>query len=223
MQFAFEDTKPRFTTDDIVADLKRVASTLDTSVLSQRAYAAAGSFSTTAIKDRFGSWNAAIAAAGLDANTKNKRITTEELFDNLREVWIARGRQPRKGEMVGPISKFTRDPYTKRFGSWLNAVRAFVTDVNRDAKFEGTIKTQIEVQGRGPRDPSLRLRFLVMNRDNFKCRHCGRSPATDTSVILHIDHLTAWSKGGGTTLENLQTLCQDCNLGKSNLTETRTG
>ena len=223
MQFTFEDTKPRFTTDDVAADLKRVASNLGTASLSQRAYAAAGSFSTTAIKDRFGTWNAAIVAAGLEAHTKSKRITVEDLFDNLRGVWIALGRQPRKREMVSPISKFTRSPYTKIFGSWLNAVREFVKVVNQDASSEATTTTQLGVQGRGPRDPSLRLRFLVMNRDNFKCRHCGRSPATDASVILHIDHATAWSKGGGTTFENLQTLCQHCNLGKSNLTQTGTG
>lgn len=222
MQFVFEDTKPRFTIDDIVVDLQRVANTLGTSILSQRAYASAGSFSTTAIKDRFGSWNAAIAAAGLDANTKSKRINTDDLFDNLREVWIARGRQPRKAEMVGPLSQFTHSPYTKRFGSWLSALKEFVADVNRDTTLEETIKTQVALQGRGRRDPSLRLRFLVMNRDSFKCRHCGKSPATDISVILHIDHIKAWSKGGPTILENLQTLCQHCNLGKSNLYETST-
>lgn len=223
MRFTFEDTRPSFTNDDIIVDLKRVASTLGTSVLSQRAYAETGSFSTTAIKSRFGSWNAAIAAAGLSANTKNKEITVEELFDNLRTVWIARGRQPRKGEMVGPISKFTHHPYSKRFGSWLNAVRAFVKEVSRETKIEGTSEAQIKVQERGPRDPSLRSRFLVMNRDNFKCRHCGRSPATDPSVVLHIDHVTPWSRGGGTTIDNLQTLCQHCNLGKSNLSETKSG
>ncbi len=221
MRFTFEDTRPRFTKDDIIADLKRAASTLGTSILSQRAYAETGSFSTTAIKNRFGSWNAAIAAAGLNAHTKNKEISIDELFDNLRVVWITRGRQPRKGEMVGPISKFTHHPYSKRFGSWLNAMRAFVKEINRETQIEGTSKVSIRAQGRGPRDPSLRVRFLVMNRDNFKCRHCGRSPATDPSIVLHIDHVTPWSKGGRTTIENLQTLCQHCNLGKSNLSETR--
>ncbi|MCL4507775.1 MAG: HNH endonuclease [Chloroflexi bacterium] len=34
---------------------------------------------------------------------------------------------------------------------------------------------------------------------------------------LHVDHILAWSKGGETVLENLQTLCSVCNLGKSNV------
>lgn len=67
------------------------------------------------------------------------------------------------------------------------------------------------------REISLRLRFLVMKRDNFKCQICGRSPATDQSIILHVDHIIPWSKGGETTENNLQTLCSKCNLGKSNM------
>jgi 5-methylcytosine-specific restriction endonuclease McrA len=70
---------------------------------------------------------------------------------------------------------------------------------------------------RGPRDPSLRLRFRVLLRDNFRCRHCGRSPATYIGLSLHVDHVRSWEQGGPTTYENLQTLCADCNLGKSNL------
>ncbi len=70
---------------------------------------------------------------------------------------------------------------------------------------------------RTPRDPSLRLRFKVLQRDNFSCRQCGRSPATLLGVILHVDHITPWSKNGETVFENLQTLCEICNLGKGNL------
>lgn len=67
------------------------------------------------------------------------------------------------------------------------------------------------------RDINLRLRFLVMKRDNFKCCVCGRSPATAQGLELQVDHIKPWTKGGETTLENLQTLCRDCNLGKSDL------
>ena len=66
-------------------------------------------------------------------------------------------------------------------------------------------------------EPNLRLRFIVLKRDNFKCCACGASPAKDHSVNLHVDHILPWSKGGETIIENLQTLCQNCNLGKSDL------
>ena len=59
-----------------------------------------------------------------------------------------------------------------------------------------------------------RLRFKVLKRDNFKCVICGTSPAVDESVALHIDHIKPVACGGESTLENLQTLCSRCNLGK---------
>lgn len=64
---------------------------------------------------------------------------------------------------------------------------------------------------------SDKLRYQVLKRDNFKCCACGASPAKDPSVELHIDHIIPWSKGGETTIDNLQTLCSKCNLGKSDL------
>ena len=68
---------------------------------------------------------------------------------------------------------------------------------------------------RNTRTISDKLRYQVLKRDNFKCCACGASPAKDPSVELHIDHIIPWSKGGESTLENLQTLCSKCNIGKS--------
>lgn len=68
---------------------------------------------------------------------------------------------------------------------------------------------------RSSRVISDKLRYTVLKRDSFKCCACGASPAKDPSVELHIDHIVPWSKGGETTLENLQTLCSKCNIGKS--------
>lgn len=61
---------------------------------------------------------------------------------------------------------------------------------------------------------SARLRFLVFQRDKFTCVYCGRrSP----DVILHCDHILAFSIGGKTKIDNLVTACSQCNGGKSNL------
>lgn len=61
------------------------------------------------------------------------------------------------------------------------------------------------------------LRWHVLQRDHFTCCACGASPAFTPSIELHVDHIVPWSKGGETVLENLQTLCSVCNLGKSNV------
>lgn len=60
---------------------------------------------------------------------------------------------------------------------------------------------------------SASLRYDVMKRDGFKCVICGAS--ADDGAKLHVDHIKPIAKGGKTELDNLRTLCSDCNLGKS--------
>ena len=57
------------------------------------------------------------------------------------------------------------------------------------------------------------LRYDILKRDNFRCQICG-STAQD-GVKLHIDHIIPVAKGGLTTESNLRTLCDRCNMGKS--------
>lgn len=60
---------------------------------------------------------------------------------------------------------------------------------------------------------SLKLRWEVLTRDQRRCVICGVS-AKD-GVVLEVDHIIPVSKNGPDELENLQTLCCDCNRGKS--------
>lgn len=64
------------------------------------------------------------------------------------------------------------------------------------------------------RSISKGLRFNVLKRDGYRCVICGRNSKED-GVKLEIDHIHPVSKGGGKHIENLQTLCGDCNRGKS--------
>lgn len=57
------------------------------------------------------------------------------------------------------------------------------------------------------------LRYQVLTRDKFTCQKCGKK-APD--IELQVDHILPWACGGGTVVDNLQTLCIDCNIGKSN-------
>ena len=52
-------------------------------------------------------------------------------------------------------------------------------------------------------------------RDGARCRLCGAVPSD--RIRLHVDHVKPWSKGGETVLENLQILCNVCNIGKSDV------
>lgn len=61
------------------------------------------------------------------------------------------------------------------------------------------------------------LRYDVLKRDNFQCQICGSS--AQDGVKLHVDHIVPVSKGGKTILSNLRTLCDRCNMGKSDKLE----
>lgn len=62
------------------------------------------------------------------------------------------------------------------------------------------------------------LRWQVFQRDGWRCVACGLG--SHDEVILHVDHIIPRSRGGADTMENFQTLCQACNLGKSNRDDT---
>jgi hypothetical protein len=58
---------------------------------------------------------------------------------------------------------------------------------------------------------SNKMRFLIYQRDGNRCCNCGIS---DRFANLEIDHIIPISKGGKSTLDNLQTLCHECNVAK---------
>jgi len=64
------------------------------------------------------------------------------------------------------------------------------------------------------RNIPLGMRYKILKRDNFKCVACGRT--VDDGIKLHIDHKIPFSLGGLTEMSNLQTLCNECNISKSN-------
>jgi hypothetical protein len=57
-----------------------------------------------------------------------------------------------------------------------------------------------------------KMRFQILERDKYRCVVCGRG--VKDGIDLHVDHVYPKSKGGLATLENGQTLCYECNIGK---------
>ena len=60
---------------------------------------------------------------------------------------------------------------------------------------------------------SNKLRFAVYKRDGNKCVRCGATEG------LEVDHIFPVSRGGKTEIDNLQTLCHNCNTSKANNVE----
>jgi len=222
MKFELEEYHRGVTDEELITDLQRVASEMGKTAITRADNDERGKFNSTTFIRRFGSWLDALEKAGLEKTRTPMNLPEEVLFQNLEEIWIKLGRQPRYVEVHKPLSKYHVGTYENRFGTWRKALEKFVAYINNEENFssEEAIKN-LEVEPitkhKTSRTINWRLRFVVMRQDNFKCKNCGRSPATDPSIILHIDHIKAWANGGETVLENLQTLCSKCNIGKSDL------
>lgn len=209
--------------EELLNDLKRVASELNATNVTSTQYQERGKFGVNTYLRKFGSWNNAISEAMLKV-VNRQNIPDEELFENIANVWQHLGRQPFGRDMdknIG-VSKISLGTYELRFKTWNNALENFVQFIeNEDIQNNNeSIIIQKEKRtstSRTPRNINWRLRATVLIRDNCICKMCGASPAKDSSVNLHIDHIKPWSKGGETVIENLQTLCSVCNIGKSDL------
>ena len=215
------------TNEEYISDIQQVARSLKKDTLIFTEYKELGTYDAGNIPKRFGSWAAALVAAGLHPTGYTVSVTNEELLEEIEQLWIRLGRQPTSTDVREGQSRYGLTTYVRHFGSWRNALVTFVNYVNEDNEqepIEETVSQKelsdnpiAEIRHKTKRDINLRLRFLVMKRDNFKCCKCGASPAKDPSVELHIDHIKPWSKGGETVMDNLETLCSKCNLGKSDL------
>lgn len=218
----------------LLADLVSVAKELNNPNISINEYKKYGKYTHVTMGARFGSWNQAKEKANLIVVNK-RDISNKDLFNNIFELWTHFGRQPKYGEVISPLSEFHGSTYAKRFGSWQLALEAFVDYINNiedDSEMTEVEESQliainptskesksvekIKIK-KTSRTINLRLRFMILQRDNFTCKKCGQSPAKNPNIILHVDHIIPWSKGGETVIENLETLCKECNLGKSNV------
>jgi len=219
MKFELEDYHRNTPDNELIADLKRIASELKKETVTIDEYNERGKFHSTTLARRFGNWFLTLEKAGLK-KTRNLHISEEEYFRNLEEVWTKLGRQPRYLEMQKPLSKYVAGAYAYKFGTWRKALEKFIEYVNKGnvSLLEKAAEKKKSIsKHKTKRSINWRLRFLVMRKDKFKCKNCGRSPATDQGIVLHVDHIKPWANGGETVLENLQTLCSICNIGKSNI------
>lgn len=214
----------------LLKDMIRTDKKLKKDELSIAEYRTHGKYSDTAVSNKFGSWNRAIALANLKICSYG-RISKYSLMKNLELVWRKLGRRPLRKELLPPLSLYSPGTYQNHFGSFNNALDELYTYIKDKRKYLNQLRTfeteKMEkltsdalagkkLRKKRRKNITYRLRYMVLNRDRYKCLACGASPSDDKKVNLQIDHIIPLSKGGETTIKNLQTLCSICNNGKGN-------
>jgi hypothetical protein len=130
MRFELDNYRRNTPESVLIADLRRVASELGKKSVSRREYTRLGRFAYSCLEKRLGGWSGAVEKAELEEAKVPKKIRDEELFRNLELVWTRLGRQPRRAELRSQGSAYGERTYEKRFGSWRNALEAFISYVN---------------------------------------------------------------------------------------------
>ena len=97
-------------------------------------------------------------------------------------------------------------PYTEM----VNAYHKYIRIKNRQQEYSYQVKIE-----RAKMSDSLR--YNILKRDDFRCQICGAT--AQEGAKLHVDHIVPVSRGGKTVASNLRTLCDRCNMGKSNKIE----
>ncbi len=229
--------------EEILEELERVAKSFGYKDFTQDQFNdVANIHHYTAIRE-FGTWEKTLEflqeklkEKGIDfeITTRRSKYSNQEIFNEMERIWRLLGHRPSENEWTAINPEISYDTVYRRFGGWTNACLKFIeyksggtvtTDEHRRVETKNdqdhispttSDKSEAERKTEKTRTIPLSVRVKVLSKDNFRCIFCGKSPATDIGTKLHIDHIVPFSSGGTNTLENLQTLCEECNLGKSN-------
>jgi hypothetical protein len=178
------------------------------------------------------------------------RIAQDEVVGKLHRLWSWADKHTIDGSAPGITPKWV-DKYVGRRGfadamknaDWLVFTEAGVQFPNFDRhnglsakrRGENTIRQRLS---RADRDDGLAgeerdsvpnpFRRHVLDRDESTCVYCGLKSGAkmvpwSRKVPFSIDHIVPISRGGKTTIDNLATCCQLCNMEKSDRTPEEWG
>lgn len=212
-KFDINAKRIRLSDDEMLSSVKEYAATVNYKYFSSTAYdkwkTKKGHSST--IIARFGSWKKVLVLLGIEGG-KERRYTPEQLVENLETVWRQLGFPPGKRQIGKYGQKISESPYKQIWGSMRAACEALARQkegkISREELLEGSLSNSVR------RSISLKDRWEILRRDNYRCVRCGRSPSSDHKVQLEVDHVKPVAKGGTNDIDNLQTLCWECNHGK---------
>lgn len=178
-----------------------------------------GEFSAKTYCKRFGSWNDALRAAGMEPNLELE-LDRDILINKIVELADKLGRPPKYHEL-NELTKFSRKRYEDEFGSWNNAIKKAGFDPHH---------VRIRKKGKYPPGGSnfKRIREKVIQKDGEECRKCGITREKHKSIYnsdIHVHHIISRKffldnkfhrLEDGNISSNLITLCSSCHTKTDN-------
>lgn len=194
--------------DSIIAELQRVAKKLRKKTLTHDEINRHGRLCGATVSRKWGSMQLALEAAGLKA--ARPRLSKSEIMKALADLWAITlkesGRSPSGIDARKHCFPVSMGAVRRQFGSWNKALAAVA------AASPGKLMKATPLPGKVKKRRAkitIRKQFTVFQRDGYRCQMCRR-----VGGKLHLDHVIPVSKGGSSRMDNLQTLCQVCNLRK---------
>ena len=151
-------------------------------------------------------------------NTKNYFINLKRLIKVEAKMVDKIKLKPMLDTEIEIIVRYTsprgRNSYKSKATYPFYEIKSFYVQMLDSVAKRSTRSYQMKVE-RFKMTASMRYKVLV--RDKATCQICGANKKD--GVVLHVDHILPVAKGGKSTLENLRTLCDRCNLGKKDRIE----
>lgn len=165
---------------------------------------ALGEYPPGPIYHRFGGWNDALEAAGLEPNRRTD-WSDSEVLDELHRIAGELGHRPRQIDLKS-FGRFSQGIYISRFGSWSDALKEAGFDPSKPVDSDGTD----DFYGEGWNGEK---RAQVRERDGYQCQGCGthQDKLGRQLDVHHIFPAKVFENDiKRNAMDNLVSLCRSC-------------
>jgi hypothetical protein len=127
----------------ILQEIRRVARTIAPEPLTRNNFKKESKIPESTLIYHFGTFNRAIEAAGFEPNPpsitiKDKKLSEEELLEEIGELWRRFGHRPTQS-LMNSEGKFSTRPYQKRWGKFSAAVNYYISKFGKPILSEDQI------------------------------------------------------------------------------------
>lgn len=219
-RFSIDRIRSHFSKLELLSSLKEYARVHNCVSFGMRDYDAWADRLATSdtLRRVFGSWGKALQAAGF-RTVRGQKLDPHQMVEAFKACWLESESVPSYRQLEGFLEShsfpFRTKSYLTFFGG-LGRLARLIVKVQNGEMPESRLLERFKPDRRPLRTLPLRVRSVVLKRDDYRCVKCG---VDSKSAKLEVDHIKPVSKGGDNGLENLRTLCNRCNLGRGNREE----